>query len=58
MRQNGLPSKQWFVNVFAVSLILTGLPEEIKDAELITFLVNAMDAGLRTFADYRNPQAF
>ncbi|KAK0235655.1 hypothetical protein EDD85DRAFT_953486 [Armillaria nabsnona] len=48
MRQNGLPLKQWFVNVFAASHILTGLPEEIKDAKLITFLINAMDAGLRT----------
>ncbi len=48
MRQNSLPSKQWFVNMFAASHILTGLPEEIKNSELITFLIDAMDTGLHT----------
>ncbi|PBK60086.1 hypothetical protein ARMSODRAFT_982556 [Armillaria solidipes] len=48
MKQNGLPSKQWFVNMFTASYILTGLFEEIKDAKLITFLINTMDAGLHT----------
>ncbi len=47
MKQAGQPTNQWFASVFAVSRILTGLPEEIKDPKLITFLVDAMDSGLR-----------
>ncbi len=47
MKQAGQPTNQWFASVFAVSCILTGLPEEIKDPELITFLIDMMDPGLR-----------
>ncbi len=46
MKQNGSPSKTWFVNVFSARCILTGFPEEIKDAELMGFLLAAMDRGL------------
>ncbi len=46
MKQDGQPMNQWFVNIFAACCILTGLPEEIKDPELITFLIDAMDPGL------------
>ncbi len=46
MKQDGQPINQWFVNVFTVCHILTGLLEEIKDPKLITFLVDAMDPGL------------
>ncbi len=46
MKQNGSPSKTWFINVFSARCILAGLPEEIKDAELMGFLLAAMDRGL------------
>ncbi|KAK0183841.1 hypothetical protein F5146DRAFT_1146697 [Armillaria mellea] len=46
IKQDGLSTNQWFINVFSACHILAGLLEEIKDPELITFLVDAMDPGL------------
>ncbi|PBK83034.1 hypothetical protein ARMGADRAFT_1089776 [Armillaria gallica] len=46
MKQDGSPSKTWFVNVFSMCRILAGLPEEIKDAELMGFLLVTMDHSL------------
>ncbi len=46
MKQNSSPSKTWFINVFSACHILAGLPEEIKNTELMGFLLVVMDRGL------------
>ncbi len=46
MKQNGSPLKMWFINVFSACRILAGLPKEIKNAELMSFLLAAMDCSL------------